>query len=119
KGAYDEMLALCTNLRIGAKNVAIDGEQRQMLSQQVDRISSEGYRVIIIATKEVNEDELGDELGDSLECHMTLEGLLTFLDPPKDDAVSSIAQLQALGVDVRILTGDSLDVSLKICRSLN
>ena len=49
---------------------------------------------------------------------LVLEGLLKFLDPPENDAKASIAQLQALGVDVRILTSDNLGVAMKICRSL-
>ncbi|KAF8247657.1 MG transport ATPase [Wilcoxina mikolae CBS 423.85] len=120
KGAYDEVSALCTHVRNGAKVVALDGEQRQALSQQANRLNSEGYRVILVATKEVQEYEFGDdEQLKSLESRMTLEGLLTFLDPLKDDAAVSIERLQALGVEVKVLTGDSLGVTLKVCQSLN
>ena len=50
---------------------------------------------------------------------MTVEGLLTILDPPKEDAAPSIQRLQTLGVEVKVLTGDNLGVAMKVCRSLN
>lgn len=56
---------------------------------------------------------------DGLDFNMIVEGFLTFLDPPKDDARSSIGRLQELGVDVRVLTGDNLAVAMKVCRSLD
>ncbi|KAH6679572.1 MG transport ATPase [Halenospora varia] len=46
-------------------------------------------------------------------------GLLTFLDPPKDDAKASIDRLQELGINVRCLTRDNLGVAVKICRDLD
>lgn len=41
------------------------------------------------------------------------------MDPPKDDVAASIKQLQALGVEVKTLTGDSLGTALKTCQTLN
>jgi Mg2+-importing ATPase len=38
------------------------------------------------------------------DTNLIAEGFLTFLDPLKDDAKSSVARLQELGVDTRILT---------------
>lgn len=55
---------------------------------------------------------------EGLDRDLIVEGLLTFLDPPKDDAKSSIEQLRRLGVDTRVLTGDNLDVAMHVCRSL-
>lgn len=120
KGAYEEVSALCTRIHIGGKTTTFDAEQRQALSQQCSRLNSEGYRVLLTATKELRLPDLDDsELMEELESNMTVEGILTFLDPPKEDAAISISQLQDLGVDVRILTGDSLGTALKICQTLN
>jgi Mg2+-importing ATPase len=60
-----------------------------------------------------------DDNLEGLGCNMIVEGFLTFLDPPKDDAKASIARLQELGVDVRVLTGDNIAVAMKVCRSLD
>ena len=49
---------------------------------------------------------------------MTLAGFLTFADRPKADAGDSIAQLQRLGVEVKIITGDNGLVAAKVCSEI-
>ncbi len=120
KGAFEEVLSLCTRIRPGRESSSMNPEARTQLMQRAAAFNGDGYRVIVVATKEIGQNDLEDKdfLGD-LESDMTFEGLLTFLDPPKDDAAASIARLQALGVDVKVLTGDNLGVALKVCRTLN
>ncbi|KAI1971192.1 hypothetical protein LOZ53_004490 [Ophidiomyces ophidiicola] len=121
KGAFEEVSELCTSVRDGSEVVSLDPERRKKLTAQSNSLSSEGYRVILVASREIRELEIGDPdmIEENLECHLVLEGLLTLLDPPKEDAAESIEQLQRLGVDVRILTGDNLPIALKLCQSLN
>ena len=45
-------------------------------------------------------------------------GFLTFADRPKADAAESIAQLERLGVDVKIITGDNGLVAAKVCSEI-
>jgi len=45
----------------------------------------------------------------------TVVGLLVFLDPPKATAKQSLQRLAALGVDVRIVTGDAPGVAEHVC----
>jgi P-type Mg2+ transporter len=54
----------------------------------------------------------GDEQG------LALVGFLTFADRPKADAGSAIAQLQRLGVEVKIITGDNGLVAAKVCSDI-
>lgn len=120
KGAFEEVSSLCTQVRLGNDVVTLDSEHRQALSKRAADFNADGYRVIVVATREVREYEMEDD--DSLEgldSNMIVEGLLTFLDPPKDDAKGAIQRLRELGVDVRVLTGDNLGVALNVCRTLN
>jgi len=120
KGAFEEVSALCPTFRKGAESVIATPENRQELLKQVTVLNNDGFRVILVATKEIDERVIGDE--DSLmdaDSDMTIEGLLTFLDPPKEDAAPSIHRLQTLGVEVKVLTGDNLGVAMKVCRSLD
>ncbi|KJF61014.1 magnesium-translocating P-type ATPase [Coccidioides immitis RS] len=121
KGAYEEVLALCTSVRDGAKTLSLCAEWHKKLAAQAERLSSDGFRVILVATREVKDSEMGNEdfIEDDLESSLTLEGFLTFLDPPKEDAAASIQRLQRLGVDVRILTGDNMPIALRLCQLLN
>lgn len=120
KGAFEEVLSLCTRIRFGSDVLALDGEHRKELTLKVANFNNGGYRVIAVATCDVQDYELDEEQQfEGLDTRMTMEGLLTFLDPPKDDAKDAIQRLQFLGVDVRVLTGDNLGVALEICRKLN
>jgi len=46
-------------------------------------------------------------------------GFVVFLDPPKESASKAIAQLAASGVAIKILTGDSEQVTRHVCRELD
>ncbi|PHH81795.1 hypothetical protein CDD82_7837 [Ophiocordyceps australis] len=129
KGAFDEVLALCSSVRQGGVAIPIDAEHRRVLSDKSTVLSRQGYRVLLVAEKTLAQgqgtdntfDDSSDSFEDgidSLERNMTLEGMLSFIDPPKDDAAESIAQLKALGVQVKVLTGDNLPVALNVCQSL-
>lgn len=120
KGAFDEVLSLCSSVRQGASSVSLDTEKRKALRERADALNMTGYRVLLVAEKQLAQtDAVDDERLEELESQMTLEGMLTFIDPPKDDAAESIAQLKALGVEVKVLTGDSLPVAINVCRSLD
>jgi P-type Mg2+ transporter len=118
KGAFEEVSSLCCNIRLENEIVALNSTLRDEFTQRVAAFNSDGYRVIVVATRHVLDHELVRDDYRGLDRNMTVEGLLTFLDPPKDDAKASIQRLQELGVDVRVLTGDNLGVALKVCRTL-
>ncbi|PFH61499.1 hypothetical protein XA68_17156 [Ophiocordyceps unilateralis] len=119
KGAFDEVLSLCSTIRQGGVSVALDADIKRQLAEQAGALNTQGYRVLLVAEKQLNRVDLEDEDGlNALESRMTLEGMLTFIDPPKEDAAESIASLKSLGVQVKVLTGDSLPVALNVCQAL-
>ncbi|RCI12888.1 hypothetical protein L249_0911 [Ophiocordyceps polyrhachis-furcata BCC 54312] len=120
KGAYDEVLSLCSSVRRdGSSVVVLDADIKRDLARQADSLNRQGYRVLVVAEKQLDDVDLEDEDGlNRLESRMTLEGMLTFIDPPKEDAAESIADLKTLGVQVKVLTGDSLPVALNVCQAL-
>ena len=76
---------------------------------------SEGARVVAVATRPA-EGMAGLTAAD--EHGLMLEGFLTFADQPKADAGSSIARLERLGVQVKIITGDNGLVAAKVCADI-
>jgi P-type Mg2+ transporter len=118
KGAFEEVSSLCTHIRLENEAVALGSALLHEFTKRVAAFNNDGYRVIVVATRDILDHELAQDDFHGLDQNMTVEGLLTFLDPPKDDAKASIQRLQQLGVDVRILTGDNLGVALKVCRTL-
>jgi Mg2+-importing ATPase len=62
------------------------------------------------------DDEPHYEMQD--ESDMTLLGYLAFLDPPKETATEALKRLNALNVDVKILTGDNEIITAYICKQV-
>ncbi|KAF4333906.1 magnesium-translocating P-type ATPase [Fusarium beomiforme] len=116
KGAFDEVLTRCSSMRSGGKSEYLSTEMQSRWRRLAMQKNMEGYRVLLVASRNLDKSYV-DEL-DMLETNMTLEGMISFSDPPKDDAKDAIASLTELGVRVKVLTGDSLPVALNICRSL-
>lgn len=120
KGAFDEVLRLCTLVRHGAITQPLDFQKKQALLDRATALNKDGYRVLLVAMKQIGSVNMEDEDGlNELESSMTLEGMISFIDPPKDDAEQSIAELKGLGVEVKVLTGDTLPVALNVCQRLN
>ncbi|MEO8261620.1 MAG: magnesium-translocating P-type ATPase [Pseudolysinimonas sp.] len=104
KGAAASVFDICTSIL-----------DRSELEARVEALCAAGNRVLAIASKPMASDsrlDLDDERG------MTLEGLLVFADPPKDGAAGSIAALSALGVSVRVITGDSAAAARAVATSV-
>ncbi|TVY81744.1 Magnesium-transporting ATPase, P-type 1 [Lachnellula suecica] len=119
KGAYEEVLALCSRIRLQEQTLPLSDAYTKDLNKRIGVLNAEGYRVVLLATREIGELTDAENTNfDRYDAGMTIEGFLTFLDPPKEDARVSIARLHELEVDVRVLTGDNLGVALKVCRDL-
>ncbi|KAI5460677.1 HAD-like domain-containing protein [Mariannaea sp. PMI_226] len=119
KGAFDDVLSLCSFMRSRGKSEHLDHEVRRQLSRRATHMNKYGHRVMLVATRNLGKPRLVDSFElDTLEMGMTVEGMISFVDPPKDDAKDAVARLTGLGVRVKVLTGDSLPVALNVCSSL-
>lgn len=82
------------------------------LLQQVNELSTDGFRVLAVATKAL---ERRSSYSKADEADMVLTGYLAFLDPPKDTAAKAVAALREHGVEVKVLTGDNGLVTRMVC----
>ncbi|KID84214.1 magnesium-translocating P-type ATPase family protein [Metarhizium guizhouense ARSEF 977] len=120
KGAFEEVLRVCSMVRQGGVALPLDFQIKQTLLERVNSLNKDGYRVLLVAMKQIGDISREDEDGlHELESSMVLEGMISFIDPPKDDAAESIAQLKKLGVEVKVLTGDALPVAVNVCQRLD
>jgi Mg2+-importing ATPase len=105
KGPIEYILPLCSKQH-----------ETAAIHNWVKAHETQGNRVLAIAVKQVtgklNKDELDKEKDyESL-------GLIAFADPLKDTAEKAIKKAQALGVQIKILSGDSADVCFAIAQKL-
>ena len=118
KGALDGVLSVCAHVAAADDSVApapLDDRAREELSAKFAAWSEQGFRVLGVATREV---EAREEYGVEDEAGMTFAGFLLFFDPPKPDAAPAIADLRRLGVSLKIITGDNRRVAEHVARAV-
>jgi P-type Mg2+ transporter len=102
KGAPETVLSRCLN---------VPGAARDALAEEF----AAGNRVVAVATRPAATAR-APMLED--EHDLRLAGLLVFLDPPKQDAAAALRRLAALGIAVKVVTGDNPAVAVKVCHDL-
>ena len=123
KGAVDEMLSVCTamvdpgpdrRLQLESDSIVpLDDSARERIRALNTQLQEDGMRVLLIAVRELHGH--GPVYAHDDEQDLVLVGCIGFLDPAKPTAAGSLRQLQQLGVEVKVLTGDSEIVTKKIC----
>ncbi|MEY8017842.1 magnesium-translocating P-type ATPase [Mycobacterium servetii] len=102
KGAPEQVLAQCP---------AVTPAARQILAA----LFAAGRRVVAVASRPA----AGlTAITPADERDLTLAGFLVFADEPKPAARQSLAELAALGIELKIATGDNPRVAEKVCADL-
>jgi Mg2+-importing ATPase len=83
------------------------------VEERVSTWNRQGIRVIAVAVRELDRRS---SYGHADEHDLTLAGFVTFLDEPKPGVEKAIADLKALGVAVKVITGDTRLVAEHISR---
>ncbi|WP_025128275.1 magnesium-translocating P-type ATPase [Pseudomonas sp. PH1b] len=118
KGAVEEMLETATWVRQDGVASKLDDERRAALLSLAEDYNRDGFRVLLVGTRDLPRDQTQTQYSARDERDLVIEGLLTFLDPPKETAGPAIAALRDNGVTVKVLTGDNPIVTAKICREV-
>ncbi|KAI8069659.1 E1-E2 ATPase-domain-containing protein [Gongronella butleri] len=105
KGMSHFILDLCTRDKTE--------QQIKALNDDVDEFARRGLRSLAVAVDEVpNGEKDGEGLG------FRLVGLLPIYDPPRADTKETIDRAIALGVQVKMITGDQLAIAKETGRRL-
>ena len=112
KGAVEPLVAACTWLPDGRP---LDDTARAVIGERFRAWSEDGLRVLAVATRTLalqprytRDDERG----------LTLQGFVAFADPPKATAARALADVAALGVGVKMITGDHHLVARHVARAV-
>jgi H+-transporting ATPase len=101
KGAPQAIGKIC-----GIGEQAGDDQTSQQYFGQVNELASRGTRALGVARS--------DDEGKTWQ----LLGILPLLDPPRPDAKDTIAKAKALGLSVKMVTGDDVAIGSEISRQL-
>ncbi len=105
KGAFDNVMKICTQAQLGQQLSALDTQLTQQVEQRFHDWSEQGFRVLGVAIKSIQGHTGNFTQAD--ETGMTFIGFLLFMDPPKPEILKTIKELESLGVQLKIITGDN------------
>jgi Mg2+-importing ATPase len=113
KGAPEAIFSRCQQFELDGQLFPMEHIRIKELTQEYEELSRNGFRVLAIASKDVERRDTG--YGRNDEKGLTLNGYLAFLDPAKETAAPAIQALQQHGISVKVVTGDNDLVARKIC----
>jgi P-type Mg2+ transporter len=115
KGALENVLAACMHWQMGEQAQPLDDEMRRAALARLAEWSGSGFRVLGVATRQLTSPEMG---GRAAEQALTFRGYLLFFDPPKQGVPEAIQDLAALGVHLKIITGDNRLVARHVAEQI-
>lgn len=115
KGAPECVLEMSSTYRNAGGHLVPIVNHKKALKEQFRELNSQGLRIVAVAQKAVHTKEkysFDDAHG------LELLGYLTFLDTPKPSAKHALDALAALGVSLKIITGDNELVTQKVAEEI-
>jgi Mg2+-importing ATPase len=110
KGAVEAMLSVCSSAEIGSALVPI-AEAEGQIRQRYAALSGGGFRTLGVAVREM---PVATAVSRDDEREMTFLGLLVLHDPVKRDVEATVNALKALGVTLKVITGDNALVATQV-----
>ncbi len=118
KGAWESLRPLIGQIQGGDGRV-IPAEDEALVACDgiVHRLSSQGQRVIAIASRRL--DRLPDPKApeESLERGLVLSGFLALADPIREEVPEAVARCHTAGIRVLMITGDHPDTAEAVARA--
>jgi Mg2+-importing ATPase len=117
KGAPEVVLSISNSAECGDGIVsALDPELRIRLERTIEEQARSGFRLLGVAYRPWSESS--EKLSVVDERDLVFLGFCAFLDPPKVSASAAIARLQALKIQVKIISGDAAPVVQHLVETL-
>jgi magnesium-transporting ATPase (P-type) len=102
KGAPEPVLAACHTQRTRTGDTPIDKSAWGDLLHETAR---RGQRLLAVAVRQVPDTQETLALSD-VQSGLVLLGITGIIDPPRDEAITAVAQCQSAGIRVKMITGD-------------
>jgi len=114
KGAPERVLEMCSHQRTSDGDQPLD---REHWLARIEQMAQRGQRVLAIAVKPVNSEQMELMFGD-VENELTLLGMFGLIDPPREEAIEAVRTCGQAGIRVKMITGDHGATARAIGRQL-
>ena len=115
KGAPERLLQMSRHQR--HEDGAASPLDLNYWQEQATAIAARGQRVLAIASKITHADHAELRFAD-VEGDLTLLGLVGLIDPPREEAITAVAECRAAGIRVKMITGDHAGTAAAVARQL-
>ena len=115
KGALSNVLSVCTHAEIENQQIVDISEVSDRIEKEFVACSAKGLRTLGVAYKKISDTATIEE---AKEEGMTFAGFITLFDPLKADIVKTVGELKAMGVSLKIITGDNKLIAANIVAQL-
>ncbi len=112
KGAPEILLPLCSQLGWGDAARPIDDADRAEIASIAEGFAGQGLRTLGLARRRLPADTGLDE--EAVEQDLALLGVVAILDPPRPEVAAAVAEAEAAGIQVVMITGDAPATALAI-----
>jgi len=103
KGAPEKILQMCSHQH--AAGGGTEPADPQDWLTQAESIAASGQRVLAMAMRTVDPSHTVLQHAD-VDGNLTLLGMVGMIDPPRTEAIASVAECQGAGIVVKMITGD-------------
>ena len=110
KGAPDEVLKCCSQLRTEQGVSRLTPEQRRQIQEAVAAMSAEGLRTLAVAMR--------TGVSQPVESELVFLGMVGMRDPARPEAAQAVADFKQAGVTTVMITGDHVDTAFAIGKQL-
>ena len=98
-------------------NASIKSTDQTYWNNKIKELSTDGLRVVALAYKVVD-DSVAEIVPDQIT-GLTLAGMVGIIDPPREEARTSIHELRMAGIKVKMITGDHPETASAIAKKLD
>ena len=113
KGALDVILDRCVSIATKDGIRPITQEDKNIILEQNKKYSEDGLRVLTFAYKESDE-----ELSIDTEFNYTFLGLVSMIDPPREESKQAVADAIRAGIRPVMITGDHKITATAIAKQI-
>lgn len=114
KGALDVLLNRCTHILVNNKKEKLTKTHISSILNINEQYAKEGLRVLAFAYKDFNGVKV--ELKD--ENNLTFVGLVSLMDPPREESYDAVEKCKIAGIKPIMITGDHVLTATSIAKKI-
>ena len=115
KGSLEKVFEFCDYMIVNDKRVKIN---KELITEQNEKLASDGFRVIALADGEVTNFENKEIYNEKDINKINFIGLVAFIDPIRVETIDSIKDCKTAGIKVVMVTGDHPLTAFAIAKQL-